>query len=158
MAVIERLVSVTQGELASLRSLVIELSSSAPVVECSYLRHLLADPHVNILVARIQSREIVGCLVLRFVPLLTGIRAHIDDVVVAAEQRGSGLGSQFICAAVEICLQREDIRSIDLTSSPHRVVARNLYTSSGFVPRDSQLFRFPLRPIALRDQPEEAHL
>ena len=86
---------------------------------------------------------VLGCLVLVMYRLPSGLRARIEDVVVAEQCRGLGIGR----ALNEAALQRArtaGARSVDLTSSPRREAANQLYQSLGFEERDTNVYRFNL--------------
>lgn len=136
------------ADLAALQRLVGELSTTAPVPDREVVEGLLSDRDVHVLAARLPDDELVGCLVIRFVTTLTGVRANVDDVVVSSQHRGTGVGRALVEAALEAGHERTGVRSIDLTSAPHRKPARRLHESCGFVARDSQVFRYSLdRPV-----------
>lgn len=154
MYTLERLSQLTTTDLAALQTLVRELSTTAPIPDRAYTEGLLADPGIEVFVARHQEGQIVGCLVLSFAASLTGVRAHVDDVVVTAAHRGAGIGRALVNAAIDACGDQPELRSLDLTSSAHRTGARRLYQSVGFVCRDSQVFRHPLRSTPSREHEE----
>jgi ribosomal protein S18 acetylase RimI-like enzyme len=94
----------------------------------------------TLLVARLDGR-IVGALTLVIFPLPTGRRAHIEDVVVDQSARGHGVGAALVKAAIATA-ERHGVRTVDLTSRPSREAAIRLYTSLGFVQRDSHVYRY----------------
>lgn len=73
----------------------------------------------------------------------TGIRAWIEDVVVDASLRGSGIGEALNRAALEFA-RRHGARTVDLTSRPTRESANRLYQRIGFVARDTNVYRYEL--------------
>ena len=77
--------------------------------------------------------------------LPTGLRAHVDDVVVDERSRGRGVGEALVRSAVEEA-GRLGARTVDLTSRPQREaggdVAVRLYERVGFVRRDTAVFRY----------------
>jgi ribosomal protein S18 acetylase RimI-like enzyme len=77
-------------------------------------------------------------LVLNRVP--TGVRAHIEDVVVDESARGQGAGELLIRTALELA-EDAGARSVDLTSSPAREAANRLYLRLGFEPRETNVYR-----------------
>ena len=93
-------------------------------------------------VARIDG-AIVGSLTLAMYPLPTGRKAWIDDVVVDGDARGRGVGEALSRAALDEA-RRRGAKEVDLTSRPTREAANRLYQRLGFVPRDTNVYRFTL--------------
>lgn len=127
------------GTWEALAGLVEQLSQSAEP-DRGVLAHVLAHEATTLLVARVDGR-IVGALTLVIYPLLTGLRAHIDDVVVDEADRGRGVVEELVRSAVTEA-ERLGARTVDLTSRPSREAAIRLYTRIGFVQCDAQLFRY----------------
>jgi ribosomal protein S18 acetylase RimI-like enzyme len=123
----------------ALARLLPQLSQSARP-DRAMLARVVAHEASTLLLARIDVR-IVGALTLVIYPLPTGLRAHIDDVVVDEAGRGHGVGEALVRAAISEA-HRQGVRTIDLTSRPSREAAIRLYTRVGFVRRDSHLFRY----------------
>jgi ribosomal protein S18 acetylase RimI-like enzyme len=101
----------------------------------------VAGHQANTLLVARQGDDIVGTLTLVVIPSLTGTRARIEDVVVDESARGAGVGSALTLAALRLA-EAAGARTVDLTSRPSRVAANRLYQTLGFVPRDSQVYRF----------------
>lgn len=141
---VETLTVVEPRDLADIRGLVRELSKTASLPGEKQVANLIAQPEVDVFVARDSEGAVIGCLVLRFSSSLTGVRAHIDDVVVHQHARGSGVGRRLVEAAVQAAKRDPAVRSVDLTSAPQRTAARHLYRSTGFELRDSDVFRLDL--------------
>jgi ribosomal protein S18 acetylase RimI-like enzyme len=121
-----------------------QLSTSAGPVDRAVLHRVVAGEVNTVLVAR-SAGEIVGTLTLVVVALLTGVRAHIEDVVVDSAARGRGVGAALTNAAVELARQR-GARSVELTSRPSREAANRLYQRLGFQLRDTNVYRYQLVP------------
>jgi ribosomal protein S18 acetylase RimI-like enzyme len=108
----------------------------------------------TVLVARAQAAagepgEIIGTLTLALFPIPTGVRAWIEDVVVAEESRGHGAGAALTLEALRIA-REQGARTVDLTSRPSREAAGRLYERLGFELRDSRLYRFTLGAAGAR--------
>jgi ribosomal protein S18 acetylase RimI-like enzyme len=103
--------------LAAFERLLPQLSSSAGV-SSDLLNRVLEHDGTTVFVARLDER-LVGVLTLVVYPLPTGLRAHIDDVVVDAATRGHGVGAALVTAALEAAAQ-QGVRTVDLTSRPGR--------------------------------------
>ena len=117
-----------------------QLSRTASNPEHEALTTFVEHPANTVLVARIDG-EIVGTLTLVVFPLLTGVRAWIEDVVVDQAARGQGVGGALTKEAIAIA-EKAGARTVDLTSRPDRADANRLYLSLGFEPRHSQVFRY----------------
>lgn len=94
-----------------------------------------ADGNQLLAVAVTPEDKVVGCLQLSFIPGLsrTGMwRSQIESVRVAASERGTGLGSQFIEWAVEKAAER-GCQLVQLTSDKARPDAIRFYEKLGFV-------------------------
>ena len=124
--------------------LIPQLSSSNPPPTDDELRHIIASPSSILLVARDGDEgAILGSLTLVVFPIPTGIRAWIEDVVVDGAARGRGVGEALNRAALDRA-RAEGAKTVDLTSRPSRDVANRLYQRLGFVPRETNIYRFTL--------------
>lgn len=124
--------------------LVPQLSSSNPPPTDDELRHIIESPASILLVARDdETGRILGSLTLVVFPIPTGIRAWIEDVVVDEAARGQGVGEALNRHALERA-RSEGAKTVDLTSRPTREAANRLYLRLGFVPRETNIYRFTL--------------
>jgi ribosomal protein S18 acetylase RimI-like enzyme len=131
---------VTDELLEASRRLLPQLSSSAGQPSADDLARVAGHPANTLLVARHQG-AVVGLLTLVTFPLLTGLRARIEDVVVDEGARRQGVATALTMAAIRLAQQRGAC-TIDLTSRASRVAANRLYEQLGFQPRDSNLYRY----------------
>ncbi|MDN4595960.1 GNAT family N-acetyltransferase [Leifsonia virtsii] len=131
--------SLTDEDLAAIEQLLPQLSSSATFDRARVLSMLDHDG-TDLIVARDDGR-IVGMATLASFPLPTGVRGHLDDVVVDGEMRGRGIARLLLEAVIGIARER-GLRTLDLTSRPSRESAIRLYESVGFQRRDSVLMRY----------------
>jgi ribosomal protein S18 acetylase RimI-like enzyme len=69
------------------------------------------------------------------------VRAWIEDVVVDEQARGRGAGEALNRAAMDKAASLR-VKTVDLTSRPSREVANRLYQRLGFVPRDTNVYRY----------------
>ncbi|GGB39088.1 hypothetical protein GCM10011492_32350 [Flexivirga endophytica] len=122
--------------------LVAELSSSAPSLRYDALEALVAHDAIDVFIAA-RDDDVIGMLTLATFPIPTGIRAWIEDVVVAAAARGSGAGMALVEAAVDRAREL-GARTVDLTSRPSREAANRLYQRAGFEQRDTNIYRLRL--------------
>ena len=96
----------------------------------SAVRYLLAryrrhrrSPCTRLLLARDgEGGPIVGTLTLALFRIPTGVRAWMEDVIVAAEVQGRGCGEVLTRAALEIAASC-GARTVELTSRPSRQAA-----------------------------------
>lgn len=126
--------------LDALRSLVSQLSSSAPLLTIERLTEVVETKSCTIFVATIDG-VVVGTLTLVTFPIPTGVRAWIEDVVVDVSARGQGVGSALTLRALDVAKDR-DARTVDLTSRPSREAANSMYEKLGFQQRDTNVYRY----------------
>ncbi len=117
-----------------------QLSSSSPPPSAESLGVVIDSGATRLLVARAEG-EIVGSLTLVLVRIPTGLRAIIEDVVVDEQARGRGVGRALNEAALDLARSAGAV-SVDLTSRPSREAANRLYLRLGFVPRDTNVYRY----------------
>jgi ribosomal protein S18 acetylase RimI-like enzyme len=124
----------------AVRRLLPQLSDSAPPLVTQDLQEIVASPATRLLVVRDDDNRIHGMLTLVLARVPTGLRAHIEDVVVDESARGQGAGELLMREALDLAM-RAGARSVDLTSSPAREAANRLYQRLGFEPRDTNVYR-----------------
>jgi ribosomal protein S18 acetylase RimI-like enzyme len=124
----------------AVRRLLPQLSDSAPPLVTQDLEEILASPATRLLVVRDDDDEIHGMLTIVLARVPTGLRAHIEDVVVDENVRGQGAGELLMRAALELA-EEAGARSVDLTSSPTREAANRLYQRMGFELRQTNVYR-----------------
>jgi ribosomal protein S18 acetylase RimI-like enzyme len=135
---IEKMTDPSSEDHAALSSLLGHLSSAEPP-DAIELASLARSSAVTVFCARADGR-IVGTLTLVTFPLLTGVRAWIEDVVVDPEERGRGIATALIEEALA-CAERFGCRTVDLTSRPSRIEANRLYEKLGFERRETNVYR-----------------
>jgi ribosomal protein S18 acetylase RimI-like enzyme len=119
-----------------------QLSSKAEPLDREAVGRLTATSTSTLLVARVEG-VIVGMLTLVMFPVPTGLRAHVEDVVVDAAARGHGVGRVLIDKALGLAADA-GARTVDLTSRPSREAANRLYERAGFQRRESNVYRVTL--------------
>jgi ribosomal protein S18 acetylase RimI-like enzyme len=118
------------------------LSRTAPAPSADELYDIVASPATTLFVARDgESGPIVGTLTLALFRIPSGIRAWIEDVVVAEEARGQGCGEALTRAAIDAAAGA-GARTVELTSRPSREAANRLYQRIGFELRETNVYRF----------------
>ncbi len=138
---VEAIVQITDEVLEAFTRLLPQLSTSA-TVNRQLLERLVVHDATELFVARLDG-SVVGALTLVAYPIPTGLRAHIDDVVVDASARGRGVGEALVAHAL-VRASAAGAKTVDLTSRPGRDAAIRLYLRLGFVRRDSHLYRFQI--------------
>lgn len=135
--------SVDAELMEAITRLLPQLSTSAPTPTLEQLEEIVSSPCTTLLVARDRTvnGKIVGCLTLAVFRIPTGVRAWIEDVVVDGSARGRGVGEALSRAALRIASER-GARSVELTSRPSREAANRLYRRIGFVPRETNVYRY----------------
>jgi ribosomal protein S18 acetylase RimI-like enzyme len=137
---VEEVTEATPEVATALRTLIPELSSSAPPLTEEALDHIVASPSTVLLVARDGADVIVGSLTLVVFGAPTGARAWIEDVVVSPASRGQGVGAALVTDALRRAAAA-GARTVDLTSRPSRQAANRLYVRLGFEPRETNVYR-----------------
>jgi ribosomal protein S18 acetylase RimI-like enzyme len=136
---IEVVLRVDDELAAAFARLIPQLSSSSAVPDRDELRRIVEFPGNRLLVAR-DGGTIVGMLTLVIVPIPTGLRARIEDVVVDKAARSRGIGEALTRQALRLAADG-GARSVDLTSRPSREDAIRLYRRLGFHERASRVYR-----------------
>lgn len=91
-----------------------------------------------------QHGFIVGTATLGTFRTPTGVHGWIEDVVVDQDYRRQGIGK----ALTEACLGQAralGLRNVNLTSRSTRCEANQLYQAMGFIRRETNLYRYPIR-------------
>jgi ribosomal protein S18 acetylase RimI-like enzyme len=117
-----------------------QLSKSAPPPTFEEIDEICTSPATVFFVARVDG-NIVGSLTLAVFRIPTGVRAWIEDVVVDDAARGHGVGEALNRAALDEAARRGS-RTVDLTSRPSREAANRLYQRLGFLPRETNIYRY----------------
>jgi len=138
---VEEVTEPTAEVAAALAALVPELSSSAPPLTEDAVRTIVDSPATILLVARdTTTRSVLGSLTLVVFSAPTGPRAWIEDVVVAPDARGRGIGEALVLSALDRATAAGS-RTVDLTSRPSRQAANRLYLRLGFTMRQTNVYR-----------------
>lgn len=137
---ITELESVNDNVLKAFNNLIPLLSPSSPLPSKNDLETIVSSNKTKLFIAK-EGNDIVGTLTLVFNKIPTGEKAWIEDVVVSESVRGKGVGKSLTQYAVDYALGK-GIEKIDLTSSPERVAANNLYQKLGFKKRVTNVYRY----------------
>ncbi len=141
IAEITQVADVTPELVEAFARLIPQLSSSSPAPSEDFLRRIVASPASHLLIARDDAGRVVGSLTVVVFAIPTGIRAWIEDVVVDRDAAGRGIGTALNRFALALA---KDLgaKTVDLTSRPSREVANRLYRGLGFVPRETNVYRY----------------
>jgi GNAT superfamily N-acetyltransferase len=104
------------------------------------LRAIIEDSASKLFVMRDDER-IMGMLTLGHYTSPTGRKVWVEDVVVSADYRGKGLGRRLINHAIEYCRENLSPCTLMLTSNPARIAANELYRTSGFEPKQTNVYK-----------------
>jgi ribosomal protein S18 acetylase RimI-like enzyme len=121
-------------------ALIPQLSSSSPPPTAEQLQQIIDSPDSVLYVAWLEER-IVGSLTLAMYRMPTGLKAWIEDVVVDTSARGHGVGEALNLAAIAEAALR-GAKNVNLTSRASREAANRLYQRLGFVPYDTNMYRY----------------
>lgn len=112
-----------------------------PLPSEDHIKKLLTSPSSETLVMRdLDNGKIIGTVTLCEYLIPTGRRVWIEDVIVDQEYRGRHLAVKLMLAA-ERHAQQKGADSINLTSSPFREAANQLYKKIGYELRQTNSYR-----------------
>ena len=126
--------------VAAFERLIPQLSSSSAPPTHEHLAAMVDHDDIVLFLARLEG-TIVDSLTLAFYRIPTGMKAWIEDVVVAEEARGHGIGGALSEAALEEA-RRRSAKDVNLSSRPAREAANRLYLRLGFHVRDTNMYRY----------------
>jgi ribosomal protein S18 acetylase RimI-like enzyme len=140
---VEIATSVTPALLAAVERLVPQLSRSNPPPSAAELEEIVTAPATDFFVATLDDGTVAGVATLATFRIPTGRRAWVEDVVVDADARGSGVGTALTEAMIDRARELGCV-TVDLTSRPKREAANRLYQAIGFRARDTNVYRYAL--------------
>lgn len=105
----------------------------------------IIDSENSILFVAKHNGNTVGMATLGTYTTPTGKKAWIEDVVVAKEQRGKGIGRKLIEYIIEYAKNNMSPCALMLTSRPERIEANKLYGSAGFELRRTNAYKMTVR-------------
>lgn len=137
---IDRITEIDEKTLNALQQFIPELTNEIDRVPTKEdLENVVSSPNNYLFVAE-EENEIIGTLTLVFYRVPSGIKAWIEDVIVSDKARGKGVATALIWHAINIARENK-AQKVDLSSSPWREAANNLYLKLGFEKRDSNMYR-----------------
>ncbi len=132
----------SKSAVRSINALIRQLSASASPVSLVWLKKLLRDKKVHLLVL-MNSRQIIGMGTVVIFDTLLGRRGRIEDVVVHERYRGRGLGEKLVRKLIAIA-KKAKVQQVQLTSRPERRVANALYQKLGFKHYKTNVYKLKL--------------
>lgn len=138
---IQRATEATDELVEALARLIPQLTRSRQPPSWAELQELVQTQ--TLLVARGADGKVTGTLTLVLYRIPTGLRAHIDDVVVDEACRGQGIGEALTEEAVRLAREGGAL-TVELTSHPSREGANRLYRRLGFEQRETNVYRLRL--------------
>ncbi len=146
MIQIELVSVISEQDVTEINSLIVQLSSRPQFLDSVAIKKLIDSSVLNLFIAT-SDKKIVGMATLLCVDCLTGSKGIIEDVIVDSEFRRRGIAEELINVALEHA-KNVPVKYVDLTSRPDRIEANRLYQKIGFVKRDTNIYRYPITPIA----------
>lgn len=144
MVIVTVLTEATKETLQDLNVLMHELREGQTVSDGTLpgLKQMLADKNTTLVVAKDGDR-IVGVATLYVIQKIGKRIATVEDVVVASDYRGQGLGEKIIRKLIAIARTKK-VTTLGLTSRPARVAGNKLYQKVGFVQKETNVYRLKL--------------
>ena len=136
---ITELTTMQHNCLAGINKLIQQLSLTAEPMTSEQLERLIASNASHLYIA-IKGEEIIGMCTLALYDAPTGRKAWIEDVVVDAGARGTGLGRRLVAHAIEEA-HRYAPTTLMLTSRSSRIAANRLYQTIGFERKETNVYR-----------------
>jgi ribosomal protein S18 acetylase RimI-like enzyme len=137
---IKELKSVNDDILEAFKNLIPLLAPTSALPTRKDLETIINSGSTKLFIAE-EGDDIIGTLTLVFNKIPTGEKAWIEDVVVSKNIRGKGVGKSLTQFAIDYALNK-GVKKIDLTSSPERIAANNLYQKLGFRKRETNVYRY----------------
>lgn len=115
-----------------------QLSSSPHTFTIDILKQLVAHEGTHLFL--LQADDSIGAmLTLCVTHCPTGCKMWIEDVVVDENLRGHSLGRKLVEHAIEYA-HTQGNATLMLTSRPSRIAANALYRSTGFTPKETNVY------------------
>ena len=135
---VEEVGAATREVEAAVQGLLPQLRRGAEPPSPEVVAVVLADP-ATVVLAACEGDRIVGLAVVAVYHRLSGVSAHLHDVVVDGGARGRGVGAALVEQAIEVA-RRRGAYSLELTSAPWREAANRLYPRLGFHRRETNVY------------------
>lgn len=140
---IERITEIDEKILSAFQYFIPELTNEKDRIPTKEdLEYVISSPNNYILIAK-EGDDILGTLTLVFYWVPSGVKTWIEDVIVADKARGKGVATALMWHALDLAREK-GAQKVDLSSSPWREAANNLYLKLGFEKRDTNMYRLYL--------------
>lgn len=126
--------------VAPINDMLAQLTSHEASFGEQELHAIIENPASQLFILRDEEKAI-GMLTLGRYASPTGVKVWVEDVVVMNEYRGAGLGRRLVNHAIEYCKANYAPCTLMLTSNPARVAANELYRTSGFEPKQTNVYK-----------------
>ena len=136
---IERITSADSSTAEAISLLLKQLSSQEFSFSERELAALINDPSSSLFLLFAEDK-IAGMLTLGTYLSPTGRKAWIEDVVVDSAYRGKGYGKMLVEHAIEYARTLSPC-TLMLTSNPARIAANELYRTSGFEQKITNVYK-----------------
>jgi ribosomal protein S18 acetylase RimI-like enzyme len=143
---IKQVVEFDDDLLAAVRVLIPQLNPELPIPSEECLREQLSSANSLLFVAR-EGEKIVGMLTLVIYQTPAMRHARIESVVVDQDFQGRGIGKGLVREALALAEGRK-VQLVELTSSPKRIAANELYRKMGFDKYETNNYHCHLRRSA----------
>jgi len=125
--------------LEDVNTLIPQLSKTAKPISSHRLKAIISSQDIHLFLAE-EEELIIGSLTLVMIRIPTCIKAQIEDVIVDEKYLGKGLGKQLTLHAINFS-KENGASLVNLTCSPWRKAANELYKKLGFVRRDTNVYK-----------------
>jgi ribosomal protein S18 acetylase RimI-like enzyme len=138
---IVRATAVTDELVDAIMRLMPQLKLKYSLPARSEIEALVASKASVLLIVRYPDEKspIVGMLTLLVYRVPSGIRAHVEDIVVDENVRGKGIGEALIRHALNVA-REAGANGVALTTNPRREAANRLYQRVGFNRWETNVF------------------
>lgn len=137
---VEHVTSFDTQLVAPIQQLIGQLTKQPISFGEEQLRALIESANSHLFILRNEA-IVVGMLTLGTYSSPTGRKVWVEDVVVDQNHRGCGYGRILIDYAINYCKTNLAPCTLMLTSNPSRIEANALYRSSGFEPKQTNVYR-----------------
>ena len=130
---IVRATAVTAELMEAVKRLMPQLKLKYSLPTRSEIEALVSSKASILLIVRYpdENGPIVGMLTLLIYRVPSGVRAHVEDIVVDEAMRGQGIGEAIIRHALGVA-REAGANGVGLTTNPRREAANRLYQRMGF--------------------------
>ena len=121
-----------------------QLAPGSELPSGEHFKKILKSGNIHFFIAELDDKQIAGIFTIVTYDVPTGTKVWIEDVVVDESQRGKGLGREMMLFAIEYA-RSAGAKAVDLTSKPSRIAANQLYRKTGFLLRETNVYRYLLK-------------